>query len=100
MRVWGNRSLGCRPASTQKRAAGFGRQTKVCSPSAAPKGTALTRTPSRTLSKKSIRKKEASFAFFLFAEKPSAFPLPDFTQTAFLEGAGEAFLGLQKSLSR
>ena len=38
MRVWGNRSLGCRPASTQKRAAGFGRQTKVCSPSAAPKG--------------------------------------------------------------
>ena len=38
MRVWGNRSLGCRPASTQKRAAGFGRQTKVCSPSATPKG--------------------------------------------------------------
>ena len=34
----GNRSLSLRPASTQKRAAGFGRQLKNCSPSAALKG--------------------------------------------------------------
>ena len=34
----GNRSLSLRPASTQKRAAGFGRQFKNCAPSAAPKG--------------------------------------------------------------
>ena len=34
----GNRSLGRRPASTQKRAAGFGRQFKNCTPSAAPRG--------------------------------------------------------------
>ena len=39
----GNRSLGHRPASTQRRAAGFGRQFKNCTPSAALKRAALTR---------------------------------------------------------
>ena len=67
MRVWGNRSLGCRPASTQKRAAGFGRQFKNCAPSAAPQGVgahqsgSLSRLPRKPIGEgQNVEKRRAS----------------------------------------